>query len=78
MKKFIVRQTVEIDLQWVVEAEDRDDAREKAWDGKFDHSKVVDIQTLPWDRPWDIEDCDEEPRYLSEDAIAKWREINVL
>ena len=42
MKQFIIRQTVDLDLQWLIEAESAEDALAKAW-GNFDSSKVVDI-----------------------------------
>lgn len=78
MKKFIIRQTVELDLQWLVEAESVEDAREKAW-GNFDSAKVVDICPLDWDKPWDAEEVEgKAPSFFSAETLRKWQEVGVL
>lgn len=78
MKQFIIRQTVDIDLQWLIEAEDVKDALEKAW-GNFDSAKVVDICPLDWDKPWDAEEVEgEAPSVLSAKELHKWQEVGLL
>jgi hypothetical protein len=78
MKQFIVRQTVDLDLQWLIEAESVQDALEKAW-GNFDISKVVDICPLDWDKPWDAEEVQgEAPSFLSAEELHKWQELGLL
>lgn len=77
MKKFIIRQTVDLDLQWVIEAEDVQDALEKAW-GNFDSSKVIDIQPLDWDHPWDAEEMSGDVTYLTDEELQKWKDLGIL
>lgn len=78
MKKFIIRQTVDIDLQWLIEAESYEDALHKAW-GNFDSSKVVDICPLDWDKPWDAEEVEgEAPSFISADHLRRWQEVGIL
>lgn len=77
MKQFNIRQTVEIDLQWVVEANSREEALEKAW-GNFDSTKITDLCVLDWDKPWDAEEFDIPFNFFKEDEIKPWREIGIL
>ena len=78
MKKFIIRQTIDIDLQWLIEAESYGHALIKAW-GNFDSSKVVDICPLDWDKPWDAEEVEgSTPRTLSAEELRKWQEVGIL
>lgn len=78
MKQFIIRQTVDIDLQWLIEAESVENALEKAW-GNSDSSKVVDICPLDWDKPWDAEEVEgKAPSTLSAKELHKWQEVGIL
>lgn len=77
MPKFIIRQSVDIDLQWVVEAEDREDALEKAW-GNFDASKVIDIQPLNWDHPWDAEEIEGDVQTFTDKELEPWKALGIL
>lgn len=78
MKQFIIRQTVDIDLQWLIEAESVQDALDKAW-GNFDSAKVVDICPLDWDKPWDAEEVEgKAPSFISAEHLRKWQEVGVL
>lgn len=78
MKQFIIRQTIDLDLQWMVEAESVEDALAKAW-GNFNSANVVDICPLDWDKPWDAEEVEgKAPSTLSEQELRKWKELGVL
>ncbi len=77
MKKFIIRQTIDLDLQWVIEAEDVQDALEKAW-GNFDSSKVIDIQPLDWDHPWDAEEMSGDVTYFTDEELQQWKDLGIL
>lgn len=77
MKQFNIRQTVEIDLQWVVEANDREEALEKAW-GNFDSTKIIDLVVLDWEKPWDAEEIDFKVGFFGEDDLKPWREIGII
>jgi len=77
MKQFIIRQTVDLDLQWLIEAESMEDAIEN-W-GNFDSTKVVGIYPLDWDKPWDVEEVEgKAPSFLSAQELRKWQEVGVL
>jgi hypothetical protein len=77
VKKFIIRQTIDLDLQWVIEAEDVQDALEKAW-GNFDSSKVIDIQPLDWDHPWDAEEMSGDVTYFTDEELQQWKDLGIL
>lgn len=78
MKKFIIHQTVDLELNWVIDAETIEDALEKAY-GNFDSTKVLNIDVLDWDRPWDASEALPDPlRMMSDATVAKWREVGVL
>lgn len=78
MPKFIIHQTVDLELNWVIDAESVEDALEKAW-GNFDSTKVLNIDVLDWDRPWDASEAlPDSLRMMSDATVAKWREVGVL
>jgi hypothetical protein len=78
MPKFIIHQTVDLELNWVIDAESVEDALEKAW-GNFDSTKVLSIDVLDWDRPWDASEAlPDSLRMMSDATVAKWREVGVL
>ena len=77
MKKFIIRQTVEIDLQWAIEANSREEALEQAW-GDFDDTKITDLVVLDWEKPWDAEEIDMPVSFVKESDLKPWREIGIL
>jgi|APGre2960657468_1045069.scaffolds.fasta_scaffold14115_7 hypothetical protein len=52
MPKFLVSQSVDIDISYVVEAETLEDALTY---GNFDVTKVVSVDHLNWDKPYDAE-----------------------
>ena len=51
MPKFIISQTIDLDLQWVIEAEDVEDAMQKATGTGYDKTKIVHIDHLTGDQP---------------------------
>lgn len=78
MPKFIIHQTVDLELNWVIDAESVEDALEKAY-GNFDSTKVLSIDVLDWDRPWDASEAlPDSLRMMSDATVAKWREVGVL
>ena len=78
LKTFIIRQTLSLDLQWLLQAESQEQAIESAY-GSFDPTKVVECQPLDWDRPWGAEEVESTvPKTMSETEFAKWREVGVL
>lgn len=77
MKKFIIRQTIEVEIHWLIDAEDKDSALEKAWDN-FDSSKVTDIYPLSWDKPWDAEEVDGDVRLAKPEELEPWKAVGIL
>lgn len=77
MKKFIIRQTIDIEVHWYLEAEDAESALEQARD-VFDASKVTDIYPVAWEKPWDAEEVDGDVRFATEEELKPWRDAGVL
>ena len=78
LKTFIIRQTLSLDLQRLLQAESEEQAIDFAY-GSFDPTKVEDCQPLDWDHPWDAEEVEGTvPKTMSETEFAKWREVGVL
>ena len=74
MKQFIVQQTIEIAMSYVVEAETLEDAVEMGNEG-YDRSKVIDIQVLDWDYPWDVSETEAPVKPYSEETLKYWENI---
>lgn len=74
MKQFIVQQTIEIAMSYVVEAETLEDAVEMGNEG-YDRSKVIDIQVLDWDYPWDVSETEAPVTPVSEDTLKYWENV---
>jgi len=78
LKTFIIRQTLSLDLQWLLQAESEEQAINHAF-GNFNSANVVECQPLDWDHPWDAEEVfGTPPQTMSAEQLAKWQEVGVL
>lgn len=60
-KKYIIHQTVEINVQYLYECEDGDNPTTSFSDeGAYSTAPIVEIELLDWDRPWDAVEVTEE------------------
>jgi hypothetical protein len=77
MPKFIVRQSVDIDISYVVEAETLEDALTC---GNFDESKIVTFDHLSWDKPYDAEALEDKTvlRFLTPVELAPYKRAGIL
>lgn len=77
MPRFIVSQSVDIDISYVVEAETLEDALTY---GNFDESKVVSIDHLSWDKPYDAEALEDSKtlRFLTPVELQPYRRAGIL
>jgi hypothetical protein len=81
MKQFIIQQTVDINIQYIVEANDVDEAMEKYSNEPFDRNKILWIDVLDWDKAWDAVEYTGEVQELTPmpaTDLAKWIEAGVL
>lgn len=74
MKQFIVQQTIEVAMSYVIEAETLEDAVEMGNEG-YDRSKVLDVQVLDWEHPWDVEEAEAPVKPISEETLKYWENI---
>lgn len=74
MKQFIVQQSIEVAMSYVIEAETLEDAVEMGNEG-YARSKVIDIQVLDWDYPWDVSEAEAPVKPISEDTLKYWENI---
>lgn len=74
MKQFIVHQTIDVAMCYVIEAETLEEARDLG-NKSYDRSKVIDIQVLDWDYPWDVEEAEAPVKPVSEDTLKYWDNI---
>lgn len=83
MKTFLIRQTVDVEVQWLWETEDdkmtAEEALRRAY-GNFDDTSIVSIQALDWDMPFDSEEIPEEeiPVKISNDSKTLWQSVGVI
>lgn len=75
-KTFAVQQTISVNVTYLVDAEDEF----QATDCPFDPSRVIDIEPLDWDRPWDAEEADDEQKdtvFLTAAQLEPWACIGI-
>lgn len=77
MGKYFVKQAVEVEVIWVIEAEDADAALEDAY-GSFNDKAIVDIIPLSWDKPWDTEEATDVFAVMTEEQLKPWREVGII
>jgi len=41
----------------------------------YDRSKVIDIQVLDWDYPWDVSEAEAPVTPVSEDTLKYWENV---
>ena len=81
MKQFIILQTVDINIQYIVEANDVEEAMEKYSNEPFDRNKILWIDVLDWDKAWDAVEYTGEVEKLTTmpaTELTKWIEAGVL
>lgn len=74
MKQFIVHQTIEVAMCYVIEAETLEEARDLG-NASYDRNKVIDIQVLDWDYPWDVEEAEAPVKPVSEETLQYWSNV---
>lgn len=76
MKKYMVYQTIDVNMFYYIEAESLEDAEDMISDGgTFSKERVMDIEVLCWDKPYDVEEIDYEPNTLSKQQLEYWSNI---
>lgn len=77
MPKYIVSQSVDIDVSYVVEAENLEQALDY---GKFDLAKVVSVDQLSWDKPYDAELVEDSSvfRFLTQTELLPYMNAGIL
>ena len=81
MPKFIISQTIDLDIQCVIEAEDVEDAMQKATGTGYDKTKIVNIDHLTWDQPYDacpVLEGDKEFTYLNDEQLLVYSNAGIL
>ena len=74
MKQFIVHQTVEVAVCYVIEAKTLEEARDLG-NETYDRSKVIDVQVLDWDYPWDVSEAETPVKPVSEETLQYWSNV---
>jgi len=78
MKQYIVQQSIDVAIAYVIEAENLEDAENMASGGScYDRTKIIDISVLDWDRPWEVMEVEEKATPLSEEYLTKWEVIGI-
>ena len=74
MKQFIVQQTIEVAMSYLIEAETLEEAIEMGNEG-YDRSKVLDVQVLDWEHPWDVSEAEEPCKPTSAETLLYWDNV---
>jgi len=76
MKKYMVYQSIDIDMVYFIEASSLEEAKDLISDGStYSKDRVMHIEVLMWDRPYDVEEIEYEPHTLSEEQLEYWSNI---
>ncbi len=81
MPKFIISQTIDLDLQWIIEAEDVEDAMQKATGRSCDKTKIINVDHLTWDQPYDACPIPEDYNkftYLNDEQLLVYINAGIL
>jgi protein-tyrosine phosphatase len=74
MKQFIVQQSIQVAMSYVIKAETLKDALEMGHEA-YDRSQVIDIQILDWDYPWDVSEAEELVKPVLEETLKYWDNV---
>lgn len=79
MKQFIIRQSIDVDVCYVINAENQEQAEEMANDRLYDRSQITDITVLTWDKPWEVTEAegDFKIKTMSEEALEQWKILGI-
>lgn len=62
-KKYIIQQTVEINVQYLYETESEDPTFDFRDNGGYETSPILWIEPLSWDVPWDAVEAEDGGKY---------------
>jgi hypothetical protein len=79
MKQFVIRQSIDVDVCYVIMAENQEQAEDMANDRLYDRSQIADITVLTWDKPWEVTEAegDFEIKTMSEEALQQWNILGI-
>ena len=79
MPQFLVSQTVEFEVVYLIEAESEEDAQENSGE-YFDENKIIDIGLSGYDSPWDINtvDSSEKFEFLSQEQLEPYKKVRIV
>jgi hypothetical protein len=78
MKQFIVQQSIDVAMCYVVEAESLEEAENMSRDGVYHRSKIIDISVLNWDRPWEVMEAGKDVLHpMSEEELKQWEILGI-
>lgn len=74
MPSFIVSQTVDINILYVVEAENEEDALYQS----LDRTKIIEVDHLSWEKPHFSEPTTEASRFLTNEELEVYQKAGIL
>jgi hypothetical protein len=78
MKQFIVMQSIDVSMCYLIEAQDLKQAEEMMKDREYDRTKIVGIDVLSWDKPWDVMECtNDSVTTMSEEELKQWEILGI-
>lgn len=79
-RRYLVQQSVDINIEWVYETETTGERalESELRDAQFDPTKIIQIQVLDWDRPWDYSEVSDTQAFLTDEQLQKWKDAGVL
>jgi len=72
MKTYLVQQSVDVAITYQVTANSLEEAQALADSGDHIYEDIIDIQVLPWDKPWEVEEVEHWTAVMTEDQLKPY------
>jgi hypothetical protein len=72
MKQYLIQQSVDVAITYQVTANSLEEAQALANNGDHIYEDIIDIQVLPWDKPWDVSEVEHWTAVMTQEQLKPY------
>ena len=72
MKQYLIQQSVDVAITYQVNANSLEEAQALADGGDHIYEDIIDIQVLPWDKPWDVSEVEHWTAVMTQEQLKPY------
>ena len=73
MRQYLIQQSVEVAVTYQVDANSLEEAQALVDSGDYVGAEIIDVQVLPWDKPWEVVEVEHWTAVMTEYQLQPYR-----